>query len=108
MTTTIRDYRRMLARYLRPQAARVAVLAALLVGGIAIQIVNPQIMKSFVDRVTSARQRPVVRLALLFIAASIVQQLLAIAATWFGERVGWTATNELRADLMEHCLDMDP
>ena len=43
----------------------------------------------------------------LFMAVAVAQQLLAIGATYAGERVGWTATNGLRADLARHCLALD-
>jgi ATP-binding cassette subfamily B protein len=34
-------------------------------------------------------------------------QALTVAATWLSESVGWTATNELRTRLFEHCLRLD-
>ena len=43
----------------------------------------------------------------LFMAVAVAQQLLAIGATYVGRRVGWTATNGLRADLARHCLALD-
>lgn len=33
--------------------------------------------------------------------------LLNLAAIFFGETVGWQATNSLRRDLVRHCLDLD-
>ncbi|MDP8909727.1 MAG: ABC transporter ATP-binding protein/permease, partial [Chloroflexota bacterium] len=45
--------------------------------------------------------------ALLFLGGALLQQFVAVASTYVGEDVGWTATNHLRADLMDHCLRLD-
>ena len=45
----IADYARLLRDYLRPQVAWVLLLAFLLFGGIALQLINPQIMRRFID-----------------------------------------------------------
>src|SRR5207249_98987 len=44
----------------------------------------------------------------LFLAIALVQQACAIATTYLSENIGWTATNALRADLLGHCLRLDP
>jgi ATP-binding cassette subfamily B protein/ATP-binding cassette subfamily C protein len=38
---------------------------------------------------------------------AVVDQGLAVAATYFSENVAWTATNALRLDLTVHCLKLD-
>ena len=48
-----------------------------------------------------------VRLAGTYIALAVAVQLLNAGATYVGARVGWAATNRLRADLMEHLLSLD-
>ena len=48
-----------------------------------------------------------VKTALLFTAIALLAQALRVAATYVGESVAWTATNELRADLALHCLKLD-
>jgi ATP-binding cassette, subfamily B, bacterial len=91
-----------------PQRARVVVLALLLFGSIALQLLNPQILRVFIDTVTSPEaQNGLVGIAVLFLGLAIFQQVLNVAATWAGERVAWSATNALRADLTRHCLNLD-
>lgn len=97
-----------LLTYLAPQRRRVAALATLLLGSIALQLVNPQVLRSFLDTV----QRPtpahyVLGVAAIFLAVAVAQQVLAVIATYLSEVVAWTATNELRADLALHCLGLD-
>lgn len=108
MNIPLKQYWTLLARYLSTQKPRVLALAALLFGGIALQLVNPQIMRRFIDSAMAGAPRSgLYALALLFIGLALVQQVVAVGATYFSENVGWTATNGLRADLAEHCLGLD-
>lgn len=108
MNVPLRQYYALLSSYLRPQIARVAALALLLFGGIGLQLVNPQIMRGFIDSARSdGPPEYLYRLALIFMGLAVLQQVVAIGTTYFGENVGWTATNFLRADLAEHCLGLD-
>lgn len=108
MKIPLREYRALLVRYLAPQAGQVLLLAFLLFGSIALQLANPQILRRFLDSAQAGgAMSGLVRLALIFLGLAIVQQVVAVAAVYAGERVGWTATNALRADLAEHCLRLD-
>src|SRR5438128_2707007 len=99
----------MLVTYLRPQRARVGLLAALLLGSIGLQLFNPQILKRFIDSAThGASDRALALAAGLFLAIALIQQAASVAATYLSENIGWTATNAVRADLLRHCLRMDP
>jgi len=98
----------LLLRYLRPQAGRVGLLAALLLGSIGLQLFNPQILKRFIDSATGGGTDAVLAAAAgLFLAVALLQQILAVGATYLSENVGWSATNALRADLLLHCLRLD-
>ena len=107
-TTKRSGYGTFLLTYLRPQRGRVAILFALLLGGIALQLLNPQILSRFIDlAVAGGTLRALTITALLFLAAAIVGQVVTIVETYVAEGVGWTATNHLRADLALHCLRLD-
>ena len=83
-------------------------LAVLLLSSIGLQVVNPQIMRRFVDAATSGEALSVLIMAALsFMVLVIVQQVLNVGATYLGENVAWTATNALRAELAQHCLRLD-
>ena len=70
------DYARLLRRYLRPQWRRVAVLAALLVGGLAVQLVNPQIIRYFLDTVQSGgSQQLLAGAAVAFVGVALLQRV---------------------------------
>jgi ATP-binding cassette subfamily B protein len=108
MRIPLRQYWSLLVTYLRPQRGRVIALAVLLLGSIALQIANPQILRFFIDAAQAgAERRALAGAAALFIGVAIVTQVLAVAATYLSENVGWTATNALRADLALHTLKLD-
>ncbi len=108
MHISLRTYYRILARYLAHQRWRFALLALLVISSIGLQIVNPQIMRFFIDTATSGSAGNQLALAALaFLGVALLQQVLAVGATYTGEYVAWTATNSLREDLAAHSLSLD-
>lgn len=108
MALPLGSYFNLLRQYLRPQWPRVAWLGILLLLEIGLQLLNPQILRSFIDTATAnGALNGLLRLAAFFIGVAFVAQLASVAATWLGENVGWTATNALRKDLADHCLRLD-
>ncbi len=108
MRLPLRRYWHLLARYLAPQRGTLALLAALLLGGIALELVVPQIVRAYLDRAQGgAPLRLLVALAALYLATSTVGQLTAVLEYYVAEALGWDATNRLRADLVAHCLGLD-
>lgn len=108
MKIPFHQYWDLLAQYIRPQRGRFTLLAVLLLGSISLQVVNPQIMRFFIDTSqTSSDSRALTIAALAFIGIALVQQVVGVGATYIGENVAWTATNALRAELAWHCLHLD-
>jgi len=112
----LRQYWNLLIDYLRPQWPRVLLLTVLLLGSIGLQLVNPQIVRRFIDAATqiggpdidaAATTAQLRNTALLFIGLAFLQQVVSVTATYLSAIVGWTSTNALRADLAEHCLRLD-
>ncbi|MDJ0756059.1 MAG: ABC transporter ATP-binding protein [Ardenticatenaceae bacterium] len=98
----------LLLTYLRPQKWTVALLTVLMLAAIAVQLINPQIMRTFLDGVQNNRPlNELINFAALFIILAVVRQVFQLASTYVGEVVAWTATNDLRADLAYHCLKLD-
>jgi ATP-binding cassette subfamily B protein len=108
MNLPLTQYRGLLGTYLRPQRASVVLLTGLLFGGIGLQLVNPQIIRYFIDTARShGPQGALLTAAALFLAFALTQRVIGIATTYVGENVGWKATNALRADLALHCMRLD-
>jgi len=108
MHISLRQYYGILIRYLRPQAPRFALLAALVFVSIGLQLVNPQIVRYFIDAVKSGTTLHTLMIAAIaFIGVAFVQQGVGVAAVYMGEYVAWAATNALREDLAAHCMQLD-
>jgi ATP-binding cassette, subfamily B, bacterial len=105
---SLRIYWDLLARHIRPQWPRFAILLVLMVGGIALQLVNPQIMRAFIDQALGGKPlNDLMFSAGLYIGIALLQQVFSVGTTYVGESVAWTATNALRAELAHHCLNLD-
>ncbi len=108
MRVPIRQYARLLKRYMRPQWRWFVVLAVLILATIGLRLANPQILRSFLDTATAGGSRAALIFdAILFFAIAVASQGLAVASTYVGETVAWTATNALRIDLLSHALALD-
>src|SRR5262249_45206862 len=108
MNVPLKRYLALLSQYLRPQSRRVVALAVLLFASIGLELLNPQILRSFIDTATAqGPQRDLFLAAMLFIGVALANQVLSVGAAYLGQNVGWTATNALRTDLAAHCLKLD-
>ena len=108
MTLSLARYWALLIHYLRPQWPKALLLAFLLFGGIGLQLINPWLLRAFLDAALQGASLDHLALnASLFLVVALIAYLLMIGATAVGEDVGWAATTALRADLMAHCLHLD-
>lgn len=83
-------------------------LVVLLFSDIILQLVNPQILRSFIDAATThVVDSHIVFSAVLFFGIALLTQVVTVATTYVGTNIGWTATNAMRADLAQHCLNLD-
>lgn len=85
MAVSVGQQRALLASYLHPQRARVLLLAALVGGSIALQLLNPQILRLFIDRAQAGDAlSSLIGAAAVFLGVAFVQQILAVSATYTG------------------------
>jgi len=109
MRIPLRQYWDLLVDYLRPEWPKVTLLGVLLLTSIGLQLVDPLIMRYFIDAALGgAAVATLVQAALLFIGLGVVGQVLGVGVTYVGQDVGWRTTNRLREDLARHCLGLDP
>ncbi|MCY4354406.1 MAG: ABC transporter ATP-binding protein [Truepera sp.] len=106
--TPFKQFGILLEHYLRPQAGKATIMAALLLTSIGLQLLIPQILRRFIDTAgAGVGAQQLVHLALGFLVVALLNQLFGAAATYLGADVGWTATNLLRLDLARHCVGLD-
>ena len=103
-----RQYGDLFRRYIVPQLPLVVTLGMLLFVSLGLQLALPLIVRHFIDEAQrGASVEALSASAIAFIAIAVVQQFVQVFATYFSERVGWTATNNIREDLAEHALSLD-
>jgi ATP-binding cassette subfamily B protein len=108
MRVPVRQYMRLLSTYVRPQWRWMVALGVLILATIGLRLANPQILRSFLDTATEGGSRSELLFdAILFFVIAVASQGLAVASTYVGETVAWTATNTLRLDLLRHALALD-
>ncbi|HEY5005753.1 MAG TPA: ABC transporter transmembrane domain-containing protein, partial [Ktedonobacteraceae bacterium] len=102
------SYRELLITYLKPQWTRALLMTMLLLISIGLQLVNPQILRYFIDTALSGGETTSLLFAgAIFVGIALANQAISIFATYVSENVAWTATNQLRTDLVAHCLSLD-
>ena len=103
-----RQFGDLFRRYIVPQLPLVVTLGMLLFVSLGLQLALPLIVRHFIDEAQrGASVEALSASAVAFIAIAVVQQIVQVFATYFSERVGWTATNNIREDLAEHALSLD-
>ena len=97
----------LLWRYLLPHKRKMTWLFALLFTNIGLQLVNPQILRRFIDSAAQPAAGELIGIAALFAGTAVLGNIASGLAAYVGEDVAWSATNALRADLARHTLGLD-
>ncbi|MDX1664681.1 MAG: ABC transporter ATP-binding protein [Candidatus Promineifilaceae bacterium] len=112
--TNYRQAFSLLRRYIGGEWQRALLLLFLLLSGIALQLLQPQILRDFLDLATGEIARARVggltalpAVAALFIGVALVNQLLVGGAAYVTQDLRWRTTNALRADLARHALRLE-
>ena len=105
---SLRQYAALLSQYLKPQWFRVTLLAIFMFGGIGLNLVNPQILRYFIDTAKAGgATRNLLIAGGIFLAIGFSRQIVVLVSSYLGQDVGWRATNKMREDLAHHCLNLD-
>lgn len=108
MPAPLAHYRHMLRVYLAPQRAGLAVLSALVLLDLALQLGLPRVVQTFIDRAVGGTElRVLVWIGVAYLAVAISQNLALVGRQYVAQNIGLIATNRIRADLTRHCLQLD-
>ena len=108
MFDTLKEYWSLQKTYMGPFRFKIILLGFLLVVNMLLQIINPQIIRYYIDSVTTAVTPDVfTNAALLYIGIAIVQQAVFVVSVYVSQDVAWGSTNNLRADLFRHGINLD-
>lgn len=84
------------------------VLAISMSAGIGLNLANPQILRYFIDTAQAdGLVADLVWAGFLFLGVGFARQIVQLLSSYFGQDVGWRATNKMRNDLAHHCLTLD-
>jgi len=104
----LKKYWEILAIHLKPRVGKFTLLMLSQMTAILLTVFIPQITRRFIDSAQSgAAESVLLTIAGSFLVISVVQQIISVLARYIGEVVAWGATNELRFELAEHCLQLD-
>jgi ATP-binding cassette, subfamily B, bacterial len=103
------NYTQILYRYLlRNSPLAVIALFLLVFGGIALQLLEPNILGRFVTSAQAgAKIESLLGIGLAFCVVAFGKQIIGILTAYLAGNVGWNATNALRNDLLMHMLSLD-
>ncbi len=120
------EYASLLKQYLRPLKWHLVGLALFMGLSNVLPLLSPQIIRFFIDSATNnleqskdvlgpilipfskmLGQDPLIIAASLFIAVSILGQLVRLVHNYLAQDVAWKTTNQMRGDLAQHCLSLD-
>ena len=101
MKISFREYKNILWRYLHPYKLQISSLFVVLGATIALQLINPQIIRYFLDVATSAAQtrgqdaavakalRELSLAAAIYLSLAVLQQAATVLSTYLSETVAW-------------------
>ena len=95
-------------RYIRPYKTRISIVGLLIFVNVGLQILNPQVLRYYLDSVSDVSSvSALTRAALLFIGIAVIQEMIYVVNVYLSVDLAWRTTNDLRYDLMEHCVSLD-
>lgn len=104
----IREIWPLLKKYLSDQKWGVFILAILVFSVVGLELYSPQIIRNFIDEISAgASTDKLIRLSVLYIGLAVTLQIFSIFTTYLSQNIGWRATNRMRNDLTEHCMNLD-
>lgn len=108
MQFPVRRYFSLLVAYLKPQWFTTLLMVLSLLANTGLQLLSPQILRSFIDiALYGGASLSLVWTGLFFMLVTLASQGMAIATSYLCANVAWRATNQLRYDLVVHCLALD-
>ena len=108
MKIPLGQYLDLLATPIKSHRALFVLLAVLMLGGTALQVINPQIVRTFIDAAsTGSGGEKLVYAALAFLGIALLQQAVTVGASYLGANLAWITNNALRIELNRHCLHLD-
>ena len=103
-----KSYIKFFYKYLKEQKIMVIAMFIMSLLNICMQIINPQISRYFIDEATNGNMgKNLIYAASMFLVIAFFTQVFSVLTVYIGEKVAWKITNNIRLDLIEHCINLD-
>lgn len=101
-------YFRFLARYLRAYRVAVVGLTVLLAAATGLQLLNPLVLRRFIDSFGDASGLQTALVAgSVFLVVGLIAQAVQGLTSYLGTDLAWRATNRVRSEMLSHILQQD-
>jgi ABC-type multidrug transport system fused ATPase/permease subunit len=113
MNVPLKRYWELLVKYLGPMWRKVLLMSVLVLTGTGLGIVNPLVLRFFIDTAKgTAAQQPstlptLILVAAAFLGISLLTQVVGVIMGYVGADIAWRTTNQLSIDVLRHCLRLD-
>src|SRR5260370_5897890 len=108
MSLSVNRYVALVVTYLKAQWGRTLVMGVLMLVNVGLQLLGPQIVRFFIDTILARGLSSTLALyALLLVVVTLADEGVSVATTYLSESLAWPATNQLRTELLAHCLSLD-
>ena len=108
MSLPLRQYYALLKEYLKPYKGMVALLGLLIAALSILELIIPQVIGRFIQGTQSdAVVSSLIRDGLLVLGLVVLKILTSVGSSYFSQKLGWKATNDLRSRLIDHALHLD-
>lgn len=105
---SISSYLRFMKHYFKSKISSIIFMTFLILLSILLNLSGPQIIRYFIDIVESGKHFDLLIAAGgLYVTIIFLTQLIKLFAEYTADKIGWESTNNLREDLMSHCLSLD-
>ncbi|MCF2142763.1 MAG: ABC transporter ATP-binding protein/permease [Candidatus Heimdallarchaeota archaeon] len=105
----VKEITSLLQKYLSPYVKQVIFLAVILISYNVLQVLFPQILRTYVEAVSAPSLDVKVLLysSIIYIGMSVVFRALYILLQKISQELAWATTNNLRIDMTRHCINLD-
>ena len=108
----------LLRKYLKPYLGQVILLGLLLILYNGIQIINPQVIRLYINAVFGeeidiqffqGKELAVIIIwaSVIYIGFSLIHRSIYVLIRYLSQNLSWATTNDLRVDLTNHCMNLD-
>ncbi len=107
-TLSVKKYWDLQLQYVGPYKLKILALAISLLIFTSLDLLLPQVIRYYIDVVqTSQIINRLIFAGLLYLIFSIIKSFIDMLQSYLIQDLSWTSTNDLRSDLIKHCIGLD-